>query len=251
VKLPLITRGTLLLVLPIVGFAAWKLHARIGDKATLQVFQDQDGTFRIGLTLERDRNPPDCEVVGQDVRATVDDFTLGTNKRGEATRATALGNGITIPAHGCDGKAWFTIDYIPSRPDGEVGVVRVRDGARALEMRVLNLRALMRAELSVPAAAIGDTVTMRVHPDGDPPLLPKSARLWIMRGDKPVATFADRELNIRDRSVSFVVPRLEPGTYGLSLGVGEQPRTALTCQGVSECVIDGFRTVKTVPIVVR
>jgi hypothetical protein len=72
-----------------------------------------------------------------------------------------------------------------------------------------------------------------------------------MRGDKPVATFADRELNIRDRSVSFVVPRLEPGTYGLSLGVGEQPRTALTCQGVSECVIDGFRTVKTVPIVVR
>lgn len=250
-KPPLITRGTVLLILPIVAFAAWKIHTRIADKATLQVFQDGDGTFRIGLTLERDRDLPDCEVVGPEVHATIDDVELGTNKRGAATQATPLGNGITIPAHGCDDRAWFTSSFVPSRPDGEVGVVRVRDGARSLEMRVLNLRALMRAELSVSAASPGDTVTMRIHPDGDPPLLPKGARLWIMRGDKLVAPLADRDLRIRARSVSFVVPRLEPGTYDLSLGVGEQPRTALRCQGVSKCVIGGYRALKAVPIVVR
>jgi len=245
VERPRVTRWTVLLVLPIVCFGAWKLNTRIADKATLQVFQDGDGNLRIGLMLERDRDPPDCEVVGPEVRATIDGVELATQMRGEAT-------GITIPGFGCDDKAWFTISSLPSRPDGEVGVLRVRDGARSLEMRVLNLRALMRAELSVSAVSPGDTVTMRIHPDGDPPLFQKGAHLSIMRGDKLVAPLADRDLRIRDRSVSFVVPRLEPGTYDLALGVGEQRRTALRCQGVSTCVItDGYRVPKAVPIVVR
>jgi hypothetical protein len=240
-----------LLILPLLGVAAWSARMRMADRATLQIVQRDDETLAIGFTLERDRDLPDCEVVGPDVRATIDDLPLDANRRGEPTRARALGNGITIPPYGCDDVAWFTTAYLGSRPDGEVGVVRVLDGARTFEMRVLNLRALVRAELSASTAAPGDTVTMRIHPDGDPPLCEKGAHLSIFRGDKQAAVISDRDLHIRDRSVSFVVPRLEPGTHKLYLGVAEHPRTALRCRGASECVIGGYRAPNGVEITVR
>jgi len=212
--------------------------------------RNETGTFDIGLSLDADRDPPRCEVLGPEVRATIDGIPLATMERGSPAEAERLPNGITIPAFGCRGP-WFTISGLDARPDGEVTVVRVDDGRRSFEMRALNLRALVRAELSVSAAAPGDTVTMRIHPDGDPPLVQKGANLSISRDRQQVASIQDGDLRVRDRSVSFVVPALAPGTYGLSLGVGERPQTVSRCAGASTCALDRYRVPQTVPIVIR
>jgi hypothetical protein len=223
--------------------------SRIADKATLQVSQDEGGTFRMGLSFDGDRTPPKCAVVSTTAIAKIDDVPLTMHSPGAPSPPFKI-SGATFSIPSC-GVAWFTANGVQPRHEGEVTVVRVQDGSRVFELRAANLRALVRAEPHAPEVASGARLTLHILPANDPPLRPGSARVEIYRDKERVEVLKDKDIAIQNRSVSFAIPALLSGPYHLSISLAEEPVRASSCLGARQCEIIRYRSVPSIPLIVH
>jgi hypothetical protein len=220
--------------------------SRIAETATLQLVQEESGTFRMGLSLDDDRRPSKCEVVAPSAAAKIDDLSMRMVSPGTLSRGFQM-SGATFSIPSC-GPAGFTADGVPPRPDGEESVVRVQDGERAFELRAPNLRALVRAEPPAEVAS-GGRVTLAILPATGPAI--RGANLSIYRGKEHVHLFRAADIEIQHRSLTFTIPALSSGAYRLEIGLGEEPVRVTSCLGARACKIDPYRSVPPIPLVVR
>jgi hypothetical protein len=220
--------------------------SRVAETATLQLVQEANGTFRMGLGLDDDRRPPKCEVLGPTATAKVDDLPMREVSRGVLSRGIQV-SGVTFEIPTC-GVAGFAADGIPPRPDDEVTVVRIQDGERAFELSAPNLRALVRAE---PPAEVnpGARVTVAMLPATGPPI--RSASVEIYRGKERVQLVKSDDVTIQHRSLTFTIAALPSGAYRIEIGLGEEPIRFTSCVGARTCKLDPYRSVPAVPLVVR
>ena len=192
---------------------------------------------RVDLTVTGDRSPPSCEILGSEVRATVDGETLRVRGRGGLYRSTMISGVELTPPHECSPMAWFESLQLPPSPPGTPTTIVIEDGPRKLELTAMNVRALHRVEVVGPSeSAPGTTVTVRVTPEGDPPLPPSDTMEIDLYNPKArVVVVPAKQIRLHGRLASFVLPALPPGRYKLTFRVSEAPLRVTRCLGVPAC----------------
>jgi hypothetical protein len=229
------------------GCAGWVKAANV------QLVSQTDGSVRVDLTLTGDRSPPRCEILGPSIRATVDGQPLQVRGRGSLYRGTVISGVEITPPHKCNGMAWFeSITLSPSPPGTPTSIV-IEDGPRKLELTAMNVRALHRVEVvGAPEAAPGSTVTVRVTPEGDPPLPPSDKMEITFHDDKGhSAVVPAKQIRLQGRSASFALPALAQGRYKLAFLVPDAPLRVTRCDGVPACKVVRFLSPDETELTVR
>jgi hypothetical protein len=209
-------------------------------------------TVRIDLGVEDEREPPNCEIFGPQVQATVDGVPMKVVRRGAAAKPMVI-SGIELEASGqrCSA-SYFRIEGLEQLPDGATTQLKVTDGERVLVVKAVNLRAARRLMVEPSSVAPGERVTLHLGPEGDPPLTWHPAlEVSIYSPDKRVAVVTGKDLHLQGRAVSFQMPSLPSGTYrvGPQFGGGKPP--VIACEGVSSCTVEVFSAPNPVSVTVR
>jgi hypothetical protein len=230
------TRGALSLVGALL-FAGGCAHDFV-DGVDLRVGPaiDATATMRIDVIVYAVRDYPDCTIFSPAARGTIDGLPLELKSHGAAASGMVF-SGIELPPpKKCAGGTYLTRTGVEQRPAGLSSTIRIEDGARFVEITVANLRAAYKVEVDRPEAAAGERVTLHVTPRGDPPLpVGPDAKVSVMLYG-PGKTVAKGEALVQQgRSVSFTVPKVQPGAYRVSLGAGDPPLRITRCVGLSKC----------------
>jgi hypothetical protein len=208
---------------------------------------------RVDLTVTSDRSPPNCEILGAAVRATIDGETLEVRQRGSLRSGMTISGVEFAPPHQCSGMAWFHSLELPPLPAGTPTTIVIEDGPRKLELTAMNVRALHRVEVVGPSETTpGTTVTLRVTAEGDPPL-PPSDKMEIDFYDltSRVAVVPAKQIHLQGRSASFVLPPLAPGRYKLTFRISDAPLRVIRCLGAPACTVTRFLVPDGTEITVR
>jgi hypothetical protein len=211
------------------------------NAVNVQIVNQKEGP-RVDLTVTGDRSPPSCEILGPDVHATVDGETLQVRGRGGLYRGTMISGVEITPPHACSPVAWFAPLQLTALPPGTPTTIVIEDGPRKLELTAMNVRAPHRVEVVGPSETTsGATVTVRVTPEGDPPLPPsEKMEIDLYDAKSRVAVVAANQIRLQGRSASFVFPALPPGRYKLAFRFSDAPLRVTRCWGVPACQVTRF-----------
>ncbi len=235
------TRGALSLAGALL-FAGGCAHAFV-DRVDLHVVRAIDGTatMRIDVTVYTVRDYPDCTIFSPAARGTIDGLPLELMGHGAAASGMVF-SGIELPPpKKCSGGTYLTRTGVEQRPAGTSSTIRIEDGARFVEITVPNLRAAHKVEVDRPEATVGERVTLHVTPRDDPPLpVGPDAKAGVMLYGPGNTVAKGEALVLQGRSVSFTVPKVPPGPYRVSLGVGDPPLRVTRCVGLSKCEASRF-----------
>lgn len=207
-------------------------------RVTVNVVPEFSGAFRIDVALAADRRYPECRIVSDNVRATVDGVAMRALGRGRAPLGTMISGVELPPVKECDGWAGFTtFGPLAAVPDGTATSVVIEDGPHRLELSIMDARARYRTELvGGQDVTAGDIVTVVMTPERDLPL-PSSpgGQINIYAPHTRVAVLQGADIRVAGRRASFKVPALPPGEYKVVYNVSSPPLEVVRCRGVPAC----------------
>jgi len=208
------------------------------NRLTVNIVPEVGGEFRIDVALAADRKYPDCRILADGVRATVDGVEMRSQGTGRSPSGEMI-SGVKIPPlKECDGWAGFTtFSPLTSMPDGTATTILIDDGSHRLEVSVMNARARFRTELvGGPDVVVGDTVTLSITPERDPAFeRPPGGQINIYTPSTRVAMLQGDDVRVSGRHVLFKLPALPPGQYTVIYNGQTPPLSVLACRGAPAC----------------